>query len=396
MLLPLLPIVFRTALRLALRLVLLLLLILILLLLILLFLLSFQIFKIEFRIFMAGFFLQNLFIFFNGFFDFSAFGQRIALIVQRFGIAVFGKFAKSLFIVSGLVKRGRFPAAVLKLLRRGLIIAAAISSQPFLIVVEEKSGLRRNRTAKHKSQNQNSPAKEIQAADQRNYKQKIAEIVPVRTQVFADFELVADCLFDFTGNLLYACRTAADTDAAACGGKQLQLFGNLRRHGNHIKHIARRFGLFGLFQRQIKTFADVGSENDNAAGSVLRILKFFDRQRNGSIQPVAIGRHNIENDGRKQIFNQPQVFGYRRNQKRFAGINNQTGLNVSQKFQQIGNLELGAGQAVGRKVSGRHVGRHVQEQHDRILRRQIGNFLFLPDRAAQCQYRTDKTGKSQI
>ena len=129
---------------------------------ILLFLLSFQIFKIEFRIFMAGFFLQNLFIFFNGFFDFSAFGQRIALIVQRFGIAVFGKFAKSLFIVSGLVKRSRFPAAVLKLLRRGLIIAAAISSQPFLIVVEEKSGLRRNRTAKHKSQNQNSPAKEIQ------------------------------------------------------------------------------------------------------------------------------------------------------------------------------------------------------------------------------------------
>ena len=64
---------------------------------------------------MAGFFLQNLFIFFNGFFNFSAFGQRIALIVQRFGITVLGKFAKSLFIVSGLVKRGRFPAAVLKL-----------------------------------------------------------------------------------------------------------------------------------------------------------------------------------------------------------------------------------------------------------------------------------------
>ena len=70
---------------------------------ILLLLLFFQIFQIEFGIFMPRRFLQNLFIFRNRFFDFAAFGQSISLIVKSVGTVVLPVFGIGGGIITGAV-----------------------------------------------------------------------------------------------------------------------------------------------------------------------------------------------------------------------------------------------------------------------------------------------------
>ena len=277
--------------------------------------------------------------------------------------------------------------------RRGKI-ALIKRPQAFLVVVKEKSGFGIGADAEQQYDCQNSAAEKIQAAEQGNNYQIIAVIFPDRLFVSALFEVAAAgfrCRRNFVDIGVSGAERGIDT--AAARGNHFQFFRRLRGNGQDVNPEIFTAGARRRFQRLVKVLSGFRGQNNNAAAGKSGVVQAYGGQINRPVQTVAVGRHDIPVNGRHQIGQNLRVFGNRRNHKRLAAVNNQPRLHSRTLFQQVDNLVFCPFQAVGSRVFFFHVRRHVQQNHQRILRQQVRHFFFLPARAGRGNNRRDKTAQ---